>query len=88
MLSKGESKPSENNNGKSDNILQIKNLSKDYYTNGGPIVDAITKEIIHEFREFELEGLRTVEEYHNNNNDNENGDLVAAAPSPVNISIL
>ncbi|MBV9178212.1 MAG: ABC transporter ATP-binding protein [Nitrososphaeraceae archaeon] len=39
-----------------------------------PIVDAMTKEIINEFREFELEGLETVEEY------NDNGDLVAAAP--------
>jgi ABC-type lipoprotein export system ATPase subunit len=36
MLSKGESKPSENNDiGNSNNILQIKNLSKAYYTNGG-----------------------------------------------------
>ena len=49
-----------------------------------PIVDAITKEIINEFREFELEGLGTVQEY-GNHNDNGNGDLVAAAPSPVNI---
>jgi NitT/TauT family transport system ATP-binding protein len=48
-----------------------------------PIVDAITKEIINEFKEFELEGLGplTVEEYHNI----DNSDLVAAAPSPVNI---
>jgi hypothetical protein len=43
-----------------------------------PIVDTITKEIINEFRGFELEGLGTMEEYNNNN-----GDLVAAAP--VNI---
>jgi NitT/TauT family transport system ATP-binding protein len=43
-----------------------------------PIVDAITKEIINEFKEFELEGLGTMEEY-----NNDNADLVAAAP--VNI---
>jgi ABC-type oligopeptide transport system ATPase subunit len=39
MLSKGESKkPSENNgnnNGNINNILQVKNLSKAYHTNGG-----------------------------------------------------
>ena len=38
MLSKGESKPPENNgnnDGNINNILQIKNLSKVYYTSGG-----------------------------------------------------
>jgi NitT/TauT family transport system ATP-binding protein len=39
-----------------------------------PIVDTITKEIINEFKEFELGGLGAIEEY------NHNGNLVAAAP--------
>jgi NitT/TauT family transport system ATP-binding protein len=46
------------------------------------VIDTITKEIINEFKEFELEGLGplTVKEYHNIDNT----DLVAAAPpSPV-----